>query len=241
MDAAQQGVPRHGRNDWTKRRAGQQSGRRGCTGRGRARRRNRDGVMYSGAFGERQLGSGVEMTLDTVFWIASMTKAVTSVASLILVEQGRLSLDEPLATVLPQLGSVRVLEGFDAQGEPRLRPPTRPITLRHLLTHTAGFSYDIWNADIGRYASHSGLPAIVECKNAALSTPLVADPGERWEYGISIDFVGKAVEAVTGTTLEMALRQLVFDPLEMRDSGFLIRREQRTRLAGVHLRTTTAR
>ncbi len=195
-----------------------------------------NGLIYAGAFGERELGSGVEMTLDTVCWIASMTKAVTSVSAMQLVEQGRLSLDDPLAGVLPRLGSVQVLEGFDAAGAPRLRAPKRPITLRHLLTHTAGFSYDIWNADIGRYVAHAGLPGIIECKDAALTTPLVCDPGERWEYGINLDYVGKAVEAVSGQSLADYMREHIFQPLGMSDSGFVIGAEQRTRLASVHVR-----
>jgi CubicO group peptidase (beta-lactamase class C family) len=195
-----------------------------------------DGLLYAGAFGERGIGSGVEMTLDTVCWIASMTKAVTSVCAMQLVEQGRLSLDNPLLEVLPRLAEVQVLEGFDADGAPLLRAPKRAITLRHLLTHTAGFGYDIFNADIGRYAAHAGLPGIAECKNAALTTPLICDPGERWEYGINIDYVGKAIEAVSGQTLDAYMREHIFQPLGMSDSGFVIGAQQRTRMASMHVR-----
>src|SRR5437868_10758233 len=156
------------------------------------------GLFYEGAFGVRELAKGSDMTLDSVFRIASMTKAITSVAAMQLVEQGKLKLEEPVPNVDPALASPQVLDGFDASGAPILRSAKRPITLRHLLTHTAGFSYDIWNADIGRYAAFAGLPGIIECKNQALATPLVADPGERWEYGINLDWAGKAVEAVTG-------------------------------------------
>jgi len=197
---------------------------------------NRAGVLFADAYGERELGSGVDMTLDTVCWIASMTKALTSTAAMQQVEKGQLTLDGPISDVLPQLSKVQVLEGFDDSGAPRLRPPTRPITLRHLLTHTAGFSYDIWNADIGRYCTHAGRPGIIECKNAALDTPLVADPGSAWEYGINIDWVGKAVEAATGQTLEAYFRTSVFEPLGMLDSGFVLGTSQRERLASVHAR-----
>ena len=137
-------------------------------------------TLYEGAFGKRKLPDGPAMTLDTVFWIASMTKPVTSSAAMQLVEQGKLRLDEPIADVLPELRSPQVLEGFDASGTPRLRPAKRPITLRHLLTHTAGFSYDVWNADIDRYMKVAGIPGVITVKNDALKTPLVADPGERW-------------------------------------------------------------
>lgn len=192
----------------------------------------RDGVAYEGAFGRREIGGGPGMTLDTVFWIASMTKALTTVAAMQLVERGAVTLDEPL----PDLEAARVLEGFDEAGAPRLRPPRRPITLRHLLTHTAGFTYDIWNADMGRYMAHHGIPGIIECRNATLDTPLVADPGERWEYGISIDWAGKVVERVSGQSLEDYLRQHVFEPLGMRDTAFVIGPDQRRRLASMHVR-----
>ncbi len=194
------------------------------------------GVVYEGAFGQREIGKGPEMTLDTVFWIASMTKAVTSVAAMQLVEEGKLELDEPLGRLLPELASLQVLEGFDAVGAPRLRPAKRPITLRHLLTHTAGFTYDIFNADMGRYQEYHGIPSIIECKNVTLRTPLVCDPGDRWEYGTNIDWVGKAVESVSGQSLEDYLREHIFTPLGMMDTGFVLKPEQRARLASMHQR-----
>ena len=110
-----------------------------------------EGPVYEGAFGRRSLPDGAAMTADTVFWIASMTKAITSTAAMQLVEAGKLALDAPIAEVLPELAAPNVLAGFDAAGEPRLRPARGQITLRQLMTHTAGFVYDIWNADIGRY------------------------------------------------------------------------------------------
>ena len=98
-------------------------------------------VIYQGAFGKRDLAKDDAMTADSVFWIASMTKAITSAAGMQLVEQGKLSLDEPIGKLLPDLANPQVLEGFDASGEPKLRPAKKPITLRHLMTHTAGFAY----------------------------------------------------------------------------------------------------
>src|SRR5579863_1199373 len=157
---------------------------------------DRNGTIYEGGFGLRDLGGTVEMTPDTVVWIASMTKAITGTAAMQLVEQGKLSLDTPASEVVPELGEVRVLEGFAADGQPRTRAPKRPITLRHLLTHTAGFGYEFWNADVVRYQQLSGLPPIISCQNATLTLPLLFDPGERWEYGINIDWAGKMVETV---------------------------------------------
>jgi methyl acetate hydrolase len=197
---------------------------------------NEAGIVYQGAFGKREIGKEPDMTLDTVFWIASMTKAVTSVAGMQLVEQGRVGLDDPLQETLPELRSIRVLEGFDEAGQPRLRAPKRPITLRHLLTHTAGFTYDIWNADMIRYQECQGVPGIVECKKLTLQTPLVFDPGERWEYGINLDWVGKMVEHLSGQSLEVYFRDHIFGPLGMRDTGFVVGPDQRARLAGMHIR-----
>lgn len=195
-----------------------------------------DGVVYEGAFGKREIAKEPDMTLDTVFWIASMTKAVTSVAALQLVEQGKLQLDEPMSSLIAELASPQVLEGFDDAGVPRLRPARRPITLRHLLTHTAGFTYDIWHADTGRYMAHVGIPGIIDCKNVTLGTPLAFDPGDRWLYGINIDWVGKTVERVSGLSLEDYFREHIFAPLGMTDTGFVIRPDQRPRLASMHVR-----
>ena len=131
-----------------------------------------DEVIYQGAFGKRDLSRDDAMTADSVFWIASMTKAITAAAGMQLVEQGKLSLDAPIGTVLPDLAAPQVLEGFDAKGEPKLRPANKPITLRHLMTHTAGFAYDMWNGDMVRYLEKTGTPGVTTCQNAALKTPL---------------------------------------------------------------------
>jgi methyl acetate hydrolase len=193
-------------------------------------------VIYQGAFGKRDLSKDAAMTEDSVFWIASMTKAITAAAGMQLVEQGKLSLDEPIGKVLPDLATPQVLEGFDAAGEPQLRPARNPITLRHLMTHTAGFGYNIWNGDMVRYLEKTGIPPINSGKLAALKVPLMTDPGTRWEYGTNIDFVGKAVEAVSGQRLDAYLRDHLFAPLGMSDTGFRIGDAQRQRLVSVHAR-----
>jgi len=193
-------------------------------------------VIYQSAFGKRDLSKDDPMTSDSVFWIASMTKAVTTAGAMQLVEQGKLSLDEPIGKLLPDLASPQVLEGFDAQGEPMLRPAKRPITLRQLMTHTAGFCYDLWNGDMGKYLEKKGLPSITTCKNDALKTPITTDPGTRWEYGTNIDFVGKAVEAASGKRLDAYLRDHMFAPLGMADTDFKIGDAMRKRLVGMHVR-----
>ena len=193
-------------------------------------------VIYQGAAGKRDLGKDDAMTPDSVFWIASMTKAITTAAGMQLVEQGKLSLDEPIGKLLPDLASPQVLEGFDASGEPKLRPAKKPITLRQLMTHTAGFAYDMWNGDLGKYLEKTATPGIISCQNAALKTPVMTDPGTRWEYGTNIDFVGKAVEAASGKKLDVYLRENMFGPLGMNDTGFKITDAMRKRLVGMHAR-----
>jgi CubicO group peptidase (beta-lactamase class C family) len=193
-------------------------------------------VIYQGAAGKRDLGKDDAMTPDSVFWIASMTKAITTAAGMQLVEQGKLSLDEPIGKLLPDLASPQVLEGFDASGEPKLRAAKKPITLRQLMTHTAGFAYDMWNGDVGKYLEKTATPGIITCLNAALKTPIMTDPGTRWEYGTNIDFVGKAVEAASGKKLDVYLRENMFDPLGMNDTGFKITDAMRKRLVGMHAR-----
>lgn len=195
-----------------------------------------DDVIYEGAFGKRDLSRDTAMTPDSVFWIASMTKAITTAGAMQLVEQGKLSLDEPIGKVLPDLAAPQVLEGFDANGEPKLRPAKSPITLRQLMTHTAGFCYDMWNGDMAAYLQKAGTPPITTCKNDALKTPIATDPGTRWEYGTNIDFVGKAIEAISGQRLDAYLRENLFGPLGMSDTGFKIGDAQRQRLVGMHAR-----
>jgi CubicO group peptidase (beta-lactamase class C family) len=196
----------------------------------------REGTIYEGGFGWRVLGEPAEMSPDTVVWIASMTKALTGTAVMQLVEQGKLELDAPASSVLPELGEAMVLEEFDDEGQPRTRAPKRPITLRHLLTHTAGFAYEFWNADVVSYQQVKGLPPIISCQNATLQLPLHFDPGDRWEYGINIDWAGKMVEAVSGKKLGEYLSDYLFSPLGMNDTAFRITPSMRQRLAKIHQR-----
>jgi CubicO group peptidase (beta-lactamase class C family) len=197
---------------------------------------NRDETIYEGGFGERVLGSGQSMTPDTVLWIASMTKAITGMAAMQQVEQGKLELDNPASDVISYLGEVEVLEGFDDAGQPITRAPKRPITLRHLLTHTAGFSYEFWNESIIRYQEAKGIPQLITCENAALKTPLLFDPGERWDYGINMDWVGKMVETVSGKKLGEYMKENILDPLGMGNTAFKITPDMRARMAKIHQR-----
>jgi methyl acetate hydrolase len=193
------------------------------------------GLVYEGVFGWRRLGGGQPMTRDTVFRVASMVKLITSVAALQLVEQDKLSLDAPVPDIEPELGAPQVLEEFTSGGLPSLRPAKRPISLRQLLTHTAGFTYRLWDAKAARYfKAIELLPAAARSK--APRTPLMFDPGERWQYGPNIDWVGRIVELTSGMPLEIYFRKHIFDPLGMNDTAFIISDPQRLREASVHRR-----
>jgi CubicO group peptidase (beta-lactamase class C family) len=195
------------------------------------------GVIYRGAFGQRGPTDPAPMTLDTVFRIASMTKAITAAAAMKLVEEGRLALEQPMREIAPEIGQARVLTGFDASGKPATRAPRCDVTLRHLLTHTSGYSYDLFNRKVGSYMEYHQLPSIATCKFDSLKAPLVFDPGERWEYGIGIDWAGRIVEIVSGMSLAEYLDRHFFAPLAMRDTSFELRPDLQTRLVQAAART----
>ena len=195
-----------------------------------------DETLYTAAQGVRRLGAPDAMDLDTVMLVASMTKAITSAAAMQLVEQGKLSLDGPAAAVIPELGDLKVLEGWDTDGAPRLREAKGPLTLRHLLTHTSGFTYGIWNADMERFYRTQNVPDILTGRKAALRVPLCFDPGTRWEYGIGIGWVGQLVEAASGLSLGDYLQRNLTGPLGMESTAFKISPDMRTRLASMHAR-----
>ena len=191
-----------------------------------------DRITFSGAFGKRDSASGVDATTDSIFYIASMTKAVTSAAALQLVEQGKVKLDEPVAKHLPQLAKLRVLEGFDGSGKPILRPATKPVTLKHLLTHTSGFAYDVWDPNMLKYTSQNSAGA----QNPEAVNPLAFEPGTRWQYGTSLDWTGRLVEAVSGLTLEQYFQRNICEPLGMTDTAFSVPASKFDRLMGGYQR-----
>lgn len=195
---------------------------------------DRNGTTYQGVVGERKAGGGQPMTPDTVFWIASTTKAIAGTACLQLVEEGRLDLDAPARQYVPELGDVQVLQGFADNGTPRLRPPAREITTRQLLTHTAGFGYEFFNKKYLRLAREQGQPSVVTGRRAALRTPLLFDPGTRWEYGSNMDWAGQVVEAITGQGLGQVMTERVLGPLGMASTAFRMTDDMRSRLATVH-------
>jgi methyl acetate hydrolase len=198
---------------------------------------DRRGNIYEGAAGKRVMG-GADMTTDSVFAIFSTTKAITGTAVLQAVEEGKLDLDAPAKNYAPDLGKVQVLDGFDNAGKPILRAPKRDITTRMLMLHTAGFGYDFFNANYNRLAQDHGQPSVITASKTALMTPLLFDPGERWEYGSNMDWCGQVVEAVRGKRLGEVFQERIFAPLGMKDTAFSLSDSMRSRLTDIHARGT---
>ena len=193
-------------------------------------------TIYEGAFGRRAVTADIPMTLDTIFWLASMTKAVVSVAAMQLVERGDMALDAPVTDVLAALLPAQVLTGFDASGSPRLRPAVGKVTLRRLLSHTSGYGYSFWSEALVQHQRHHGLGVVPGNWDELGNAPLLSDPGSRWSYGISHDVAGKMVEAVSCLSLDEYLHSEVLGPLGMADTGVSLSPAQRSRVATMHAR-----
>jgi CubicO group peptidase (beta-lactamase class C family) len=190
---------------------------------------DRQRVLYQGAFGVADIATGRALTADALFRIASMTKAITTTAAMQLVEQGRFGLDDPVEKYLPAFARLQVIESFDgATGAYRLRPATRIATVRHLMTHTSGLGYGFTSATVRDFKPRTGEDYPVG--------PLVFEPGERWLYGTSTDWVGKLVEAVSGRPLDEYFRLRILEPLGMLDTFYNVPADKQARLVAVHHR-----
>jgi methyl acetate hydrolase len=174
-----------------------------------------DRVLYHEAFGKMSLGQGTEMQKDSIFNIASMTKAVTSAGVMMLIDEGKLSLDDEVSKYLPAYKSRQVISKVDlAAGTFETKPATRPITIRQLLTHTSGIGYS-W--------SDPGLALIQKKTGAAdLDLPLVHEPGEKWTYGASTRVLGHVIEKISGQGIDAFLEARILGPLGMRDTGYAV-------------------
>ena len=198
---------------------------------------NADGTLYMGAAGLRSLDASDAMTTDTIFAIASMTKAITTVATLQLVEQGLIDLDTPINAYLPDLEHLKVLNGFDDDGKAMLSSPKSSPTTRQLLTHTSGYVYEIWNANGLQRVASEQIDSLFAEGGDGMTAPLGFSPGERWEYGIGIDWAGVIVETLSGKSLDVYFQDHIFDPLGMHDSSYKVPDEKAARRAAIHSRT----
>ncbi|MEM9049726.1 MAG: serine hydrolase domain-containing protein [Pseudomonadota bacterium] len=192
-----------------------------------------DGISYQGAAGEAE--SGRPADADTVYRIFSMTKAVGSVAAMVMIDRGKFSMDTPVGDILPAFDDLQVCDGFDGD-TPRMRPAKTRATIRHLATHCSGLEYEFWNADMPRYMEATGHPTILSGLKTALNYPLMTDPGTRWGYGPGIDWLGQCVEAVDGRRIDQFCREEIFEPLGMGSTGFELTADMSARLAGLKAR-----
>ena len=191
------------------------------------------GIAWSGAAGDAAEGRAADE--DTVFRIFSMTKAIGSLAAMILIDRGKLGLDTPVAEVLPNFAKIQVLDRFDGD-TPIPRPPKRPATVRHLATHTCGLEYEFWNADMARYLEVTAQPSVLSGTKDGLFYPMMTDPGTRWAYGIGIDWLGQVVEAVDGRRVDRFCSEEIFEPLGMTSTAFEPTDAMTARLADVVIR-----
>jgi CubicO group peptidase (beta-lactamase class C family) len=190
---------------------------------------DRQRTLYQGAFGMADTATGRALTADALFRIASMTKAITSTAAMQLMEQGRFGLDDPVEKYLPAFARLQVFESFDpATGAYRLHPATRIATVRHLMTHTSGLGYPFTSATLRDFKPRAGEDYPVG--------PLLFEPGERWHYGTSTDWLGRLVEAVSGRPLDEYFRLRVLEPLGMADTFYNVPADKQARLVAVHHR-----
>lgn len=197
---------------------------------------DRDGVFYEGAAGVHLGGSSpTPVGVDTHFRIMSMTKIIATTTALQLVERGQLDLDAPVESYVPAFAQVQVLDGFDGD-TPRLRAPASKATVRHLITHTSGLGYWFWSEDLVRYEELTGTPNVVPGQMEAFDAPLLADPGTRWIYGINTDWLGRVVEAVAGTTLDVVVKENVTGPLGMDETMFALDDARQGNKSPVHVK-----
>ena len=196
---------------------------------------DRNGIIYEGAAGQRVVGEDEPVTLDTHYRIMSMTKMVATAAALQQVERGLLDLAAPIETYCPAFADLQVLEGFDGD-TPRLRAPASKATVKQLITHTAGLGYWFWNADLVRWEAATGTPNVLSGSNVIFGAPLVADPGTKFEYGINTDWLGKVIEAASGMSLDVAVKDGITGPLGMNETSFAPSGAQRDNLVPVHLK-----
>lgn len=198
---------------------------------------DRDGNIYEGAAGVRELGKVTAMTTDTVFALFSTTKAITGTALMQLVQEGKVSLDDPVKKYVPEISKIKVLEGFDADGQPKLREPKTDITINMLMLHTAGFGYEFFSHEDRRYRDEKGIPSILTSTFESIKSVLLFEPGERWNYGVNIDWVGKVVEAVRGERLGEVMAKHIFEPLGMTEIGFTLTPSMMEHRATMHSRS----
>lgn len=195
---------------------------------------DRIGNIYEGAAGRRELGKDQPMTTDSVFAIFSTTKALAGTCIMQLVEEGKIRLEDAAKKYAPEIAELQVLEGFNAAGQPKTRPPKRDITVNDLMLHTSGLCYEFFSEDDLKYRNAKGIPTVVSCSFPSIRTVLLHDPGERWTYGVNIDWLGRIVEQQRGKRLGEVMKERIFEPLGMTDIAFTMTDSMKARRVTIH-------
>jgi len=195
---------------------------------------DRTNNLYEGAAGKRDLGKTQPMTTDSVFAIFSTTKALAGTCAMQLIEEGKIGLGDAAKKYVPEIAELQVLAGFDDAGQPKTRPPKRDITINDLLLHTSGLCYEFFSADDLKYRTAKSIPTVVSCTFPSIRTVLLHDPGERWTYGVNIDWLGRIVEQQRGKRLGEVMKERIFEPLGMKDIAFAMTDSMKARRVTIH-------
>ena len=195
---------------------------------------DRKANFYEGAAGKRELGKdsadddrhGDGDVLDH--------QGAIGTARMQLVEEGKIKFEDAAKKYVPEIAELQVLDGFDAAGQPKTRPPKRDITINDLMLHTSGLCYECFSADDLKYRTAKNIPTVVSCTFAAIRTVLLHDPGERWTYGVNIDWLGRIVEQQRGKRLGEVMKERIFEPLDMKDIGFTMTESMKARRVTIH-------
>jgi CubicO group peptidase (beta-lactamase class C family) len=196
-------------------------------------------VVEERTYGKKDIASGAAMTKDTIFRIHSMTKPVTGVAMMILYEEGKWHPLDPVSKYIPEFAHLKVFKGVDESGKIVLEDPVHPPTMRELMTHTAGFTYGFFgNTPVDKMYRDEKLfqsQSLQEFIDKMAKIPLLYQPGTRWVYSMSMDIQGYIVEKLSGQSLPDFMQQRIFGPLGMKDTGFYVPKEKRTRFARLYV------
>ncbi|NBB15395.1 serine hydrolase [Caulobacter sp. SLTY] len=190
-------------------------------------------------YGKADLASGAPLKEDTIFRMYSQTKPVTGVAMMILFEEGRWKLDEPVTKYVPEFKNLRVFKGLDAKGKMITEAASRPPTMREIMTHTGGFAYGLTTDNpvdaAYRESGMLGSPTLREAMSEAAKLPLANQPGEQWRYSIAVDIQGYIVEKLSGQSLPEFMQSRIFGPLGMKDTAFWLPPEKQSRMASLYM------
>lgn len=200
-------------------------------------------IVYHKAFGQKDMEANIDMQTSDIFRIASMTKPIVTAAAMLLVEQGKLSLDSPLSKYVPAFANMQVLTGFNSKdGTYTTEPARKEITIRNLMTHTSGIGYGFIDKRMASIYGKNDIPDITTIRNTTIGAtvdklagvPLGTQPGTNFYYGLSTDVLGRVIEIASGVPLDKFLRQNILKPLEMNDTHFFLPENKVHRLATMY-------